>query len=155
MKGWGCSTWCASGQLGDRPTRSRAERKLDMRKSLAAMVIGGLLTVGLGVAPAIAGTVTPLNTCVLVANTVTYANAYAYANGGRAGCTNQVEWVEVKLMHVQAGPLPDTTIKTVRRTYVTNATWSASNPYTSGAVYRTLTRSSTGASLQSGTSHAP
>ena len=29
------------------------------------------------------------------------------ARGGRTGCTNQVSWLDVRLMHQQAGPLPN------------------------------------------------
>ncbi|WP_454299857.1 hypothetical protein [Salana multivorans] len=116
-----------------------------------------LLLAGLGVSPALAaGDVTPLAGGNLIANVPTYSGGNAQAKGGRGdSCSGSVSWVEVKLMHVQAGPLPDMTMKTEKRLSVTNATWTASNPSTAGAVYRTLTRSSTGASSQSSTSSAP
>lgn len=126
------------------------------RTSIAALALGAAgLVVGVGL-PAGAATVEPMAGCNLIAQVPTYSSGNATAKGGRGdSCAATVPWVEVKLMHVQAGPLPDTNMKTVQRANVKNETWSASNPSTKGAVYRTLTRSSTGASAQSSTSFAP
>lgn len=129
-------------------------RKTKIKASVAALGFGAALLAGVGISPALAAPNAP-QACVLVTNVPTYSSGLANAKGGRSGCSTSVSWVEVKLMHVQAGPLPDTTMKTERRPNITNSTWTASNPYTSGAVYRTLVRSSTGASSQSSTSYAP
>jgi hypothetical protein len=110
---------------------------------------------GAGFAPALASETGIQAECRLVVYVPTHSGGVATATGGRADCSTSVGWVEVKLMHVQAGPLPDTNMKTVKKENVVNGTWTASNPSTSGAVYRTLTRSSTGASYQSSTSTAP
>lgn len=127
-----------------------------LRSAIAALSAMAALSMGVGLAPAFAEVgESARSTCHLVADTPTFRSGQARAHGGRDGCTGTVSWVEVKLIHVQAGPAPDMTMKTQRRTHVGNAQWYATNPSSAGKVYRTLVRSSTGASSQSGTASAP
>lgn len=109
-----------------------------------------------GVAPALAHSSPSGTGCRLGALKPTYNYQYPVSGMGhsdRTGCTNNINWVEGKLMHVQAGPLPDLNMKTITVYDVTgNVYIHPARGVQSGAVYRSLTRSSSGSSYQSSTS---
>lgn len=125
------------------------------RRSVVALALAAALFVA-GIGPALAHSTPSGSGCRIGALTPTYDYHWpgvTIGHSDRTGCTSTVSWLEGKLMHVQAGPLPDLNMQTITRYSVTSNTYiHPSRQFWPGMVYRSLTRSSSGASFQSGTS---
>lgn len=134
-----------------------------MRKfRLTAAATAGVVALSgflVGVAPAMAQTSeesvaapSAAAACQLLAYTPIRDGSNAKARGGRTGCSNQVSWLDVRLMHQQPGVLPDTIVASNRYNNVTTMTnGTAQTTGRLGAVYFTRTASSTGTTRTSAT----
>lgn len=124
------------------------------RRSVVGFALAFVLLAA-GVGPALAHSSPSGSGCRLgaLAPTYSYGSRVATAHNDRTGCSNSVQWLEGKLMHVQAGPLPNTNLRTETVYFAKVDTYiHPARTFTSGAVYLSLTRSATGSWYESGTS---